>query len=165
VLGEYRRRQNESPRQCQHRDTGRMGQTETRRTDRSFWVASAVAESVRFDNGERGLSIRELAAASTRRARSTKDLTAFTGTEGETMDRVRTPEERFLDLPDFDFEPHYAEVKDHRVAAPLRVAYLELVWQGAVHQRDPTRPPVTFLRPGFQNFGAAGPEAPLLGST
>ncbi len=28
------------------------------------------------------------------------------------MDVLRTPDDRFVDLPDFDFEPHYAEVPD-----------------------------------------------------
>jgi len=41
------------------------------------------------------------------------------------MDRVRTPEDRFLNLPDFPFEPHYADVKDPSGAEPLRVAYLD----------------------------------------
>jgi len=41
------------------------------------------------------------------------------------MDRVRTPEDRFLNLPDFPFEPHYADVKDPSGGEPLRVAYLD----------------------------------------
>jgi len=41
------------------------------------------------------------------------------------VDRVRTPEERFRDLPDFDFEPRYAEVVDPTGGAPLRMAYLD----------------------------------------
>lgn len=41
------------------------------------------------------------------------------------MDRVRTPEDRFLNLPDFPLEPHYADVKDPSGGEPLRVAYLD----------------------------------------
>jgi haloalkane dehalogenase len=33
-------------------------------------------------------------------------------------DVFRTPEERFADLPGYDFEPHYADV-DERVVAML----------------------------------------------
>jgi haloalkane dehalogenase len=36
---------------------------------------------------------------------------------------LRTPEDRFVDLPDFDYEPHYAEVLD-QVGGTLRMAYL-----------------------------------------
>ena len=41
------------------------------------------------------------------------------------MDRLRTPEDRFLNLPDFDFAPHYAEVIDPTSVDPLRMAYLD----------------------------------------
>ncbi len=37
------------------------------------------------------------------------------------MDVVRTPEDRFRDLPDFPWEPHYVEVGDPK----LRMAYLD----------------------------------------
>jgi haloalkane dehalogenase len=40
------------------------------------------------------------------------------------MDTLRTPDERFRDLPDFDFEPRYAEVDDGE-GGTLRVAYLD----------------------------------------
>ena len=30
------------------------------------------------------------------------------------MDTLRTPDERFADLPDFPFEPHYVEVRRRR---------------------------------------------------
>jgi pimeloyl-ACP methyl ester carboxylesterase len=36
---------------------------------------------------------------------------------------LRTPEDRFVDLPDFDYEPHYAEVLDQD-GGTLRMAYL-----------------------------------------
>ena len=41
------------------------------------------------------------------------------------MDRVRTPEERFDDLPDFPFAPSYAQVKDPHGGEDLRMAYLD----------------------------------------
>jgi haloalkane dehalogenase len=41
------------------------------------------------------------------------------------MDRVRTPEERFTNLPDFDFAPKYAKVTDPTGGDVLRVAYLD----------------------------------------
>ena len=41
------------------------------------------------------------------------------------MDRLRTPDERFAGLPDFDFDAHYAEVRDPTGGDPLRVAYLD----------------------------------------
>lgn len=41
------------------------------------------------------------------------------------MDRLRTPDDRFVGLPDFAFEPHYAEVTDPTGGAALRVAYLD----------------------------------------
>lgn len=40
------------------------------------------------------------------------------------MDARRTPDERFEDLPDFDFEPHYLEVADGD-GATLRIHYLD----------------------------------------
>jgi haloalkane dehalogenase len=40
------------------------------------------------------------------------------------MNVLRTPEERFADLPDFGWQPHYAEVKSDG-AAPLRMAYID----------------------------------------
>ncbi len=40
------------------------------------------------------------------------------------MDVLRTPEERFADLPDFPFEPHYVEV-DSGDGATLRMHYLD----------------------------------------
>lgn len=40
------------------------------------------------------------------------------------MDARRTPDERFEDLPDFDFEPHYLEVADGE-GATLRIHYLD----------------------------------------
>ena len=45
------------------------------------------------------------------------------------METVRTPDDRFVDLPDFPFEPHYAEVPTLDDTDPagstLRVAYLD----------------------------------------
>jgi len=38
------------------------------------------------------------------------------------MERVRTPEERFVNLPDFPFEAGYADVKDPTGGADLRMA-------------------------------------------
>jgi haloalkane dehalogenase len=40
------------------------------------------------------------------------------------MDAVRTPDDRFVDLPDFPFEPHYVEVPDGD-GGSLRVHYLD----------------------------------------
>jgi len=40
------------------------------------------------------------------------------------MDTVRTPDERFVDLPDFPFAPHYAEVPDGE-GSTLRVHYVD----------------------------------------
>ena len=42
-----------------------------------------------------------------------------------TMERLRTPDQRFEGLRDFDFEPKYAEVVDPTGGEPLRVAYLD----------------------------------------
>lgn len=41
------------------------------------------------------------------------------------MDRVRTPDDRFANLPDFPFTPHYVEVTDPTSGAPLRMAYID----------------------------------------
>ena len=40
------------------------------------------------------------------------------------MEAIRTPEERFADLPDYPFEPNYAEVRDGE-GGTLRVHYLD----------------------------------------
>jgi haloalkane dehalogenase len=40
------------------------------------------------------------------------------------MEALRTPEERFADLPDYPFEPNYAEVRDGE-SGTLRVHYLD----------------------------------------
>lgn len=41
------------------------------------------------------------------------------------MDRLTTPDDRFLDLPDFPFAPHYADVADPTGGPPLSMAYLD----------------------------------------
>ena len=41
------------------------------------------------------------------------------------MDALRTPDDRFAGLRDFDFEPHYVEVPSSDGANPLRVHYLD----------------------------------------
>lgn len=41
------------------------------------------------------------------------------------MERLRTPEDRFENLPDFDFTPQFADVTDPSGGAPLRMAYLD----------------------------------------
>lgn len=41
------------------------------------------------------------------------------------MERVRTPDERFADLPDFGFATHYADVRDPTGGDGLRMAYLD----------------------------------------
>lgn len=41
------------------------------------------------------------------------------------MERLRTPDERFEDLSDFDFEPKYASVTDPTGGDALRMAYLD----------------------------------------
>ena len=41
------------------------------------------------------------------------------------MERLRTPEERFEGLSDFDFTPHYADVADPTGGEALRMAYLD----------------------------------------
>ena len=40
------------------------------------------------------------------------------------METMRTPDERFVDLPDFPFAPHYVEVADGE-GGTLRVHYLD----------------------------------------
>ena len=44
------------------------------------------------------------------------------------MQSLRTPDDRFVDLPDYPFAPHYAEVPalaDDAAAGTLRVHYLD----------------------------------------
>lgn len=41
------------------------------------------------------------------------------------MDVLRTPDERFADLPDFSYQPHYAEVDAGDGSGPLRMAYVD----------------------------------------
>lgn len=41
------------------------------------------------------------------------------------MERLRTPDERFVDLPDFPYVSKYAEVTDPTGGEPLRMAYLD----------------------------------------
>lgn len=41
------------------------------------------------------------------------------------MDIIRTPDDRFVDLPDYPFEPHYAEVPDGEGGGTLRVHYVD----------------------------------------
>jgi len=41
------------------------------------------------------------------------------------MDALRTPDERFVGLPDYPFEPHYLEVPSGDGGPPLRVQYLD----------------------------------------
>ncbi|MBK9035684.1 MAG: haloalkane dehalogenase [Myxococcales bacterium] len=41
------------------------------------------------------------------------------------MDRLRTPDERFADLPDFPYAPHYLEVPAGDGSPPLRMAYVD----------------------------------------
>lgn len=52
------------------------------------------------------------------------------------MDTVRTPDDRFADLPDFPFEPHYADIPDQD-GGTLRVHYLD--------EGDPAAAPVLLL--------------------
>ena len=40
------------------------------------------------------------------------------------MQYIRTPDDRFVDLPDYAFEPHYAEIDDAD-GGTLRVHYLD----------------------------------------
>jgi len=40
------------------------------------------------------------------------------------MQYIRTPDDRFVDLPDYAFEPHYAEIGDAD-GGTLRVHYLD----------------------------------------
>ena len=42
------------------------------------------------------------------------------------MDLLRTPDDRFADLPDYDFEPHYVEVPaGDGSRQPIRMHYLD----------------------------------------
>lgn len=41
------------------------------------------------------------------------------------MDRLRTPDDRFADLPDFAYAPRYVEVPAGDGSAPLRMAYVD----------------------------------------
>ena len=41
------------------------------------------------------------------------------------MDVLRTPDDRFADLPDFPFEPHYARRRRSATGGTLRVHYLD----------------------------------------
>ncbi|MEM7271905.1 MAG: haloalkane dehalogenase [Actinomycetota bacterium] len=52
------------------------------------------------------------------------------------METLRTPDDRFTDLPDFPFEPHYAEIDDQD-GGTLRVHYLD--------EGDPSAAPVLLL--------------------
>lgn len=52
------------------------------------------------------------------------------------METVRTPDDRFVDLPDFDFGPNYADLDDFD-GGSLRVHYLD--------EGPPTAPPVVLL--------------------
>lgn len=52
------------------------------------------------------------------------------------MQTLRTPDDRFVDLPDFPFEPHYAEIPDQD-GGTLRVHYLD--------EGDPSAAPVLLL--------------------
>lgn len=52
------------------------------------------------------------------------------------MDVLRTPDERFTDLPDFDFDPHYVEVSDG-AGGTLRIHHLD--------EGPPDAPPVLLL--------------------
>src|ERR1700728_5456843 len=52
------------------------------------------------------------------------------------MKTLRTPDDRFADLPGFDFEPHYAEVADSE-GGTLRLHYLR--------EGDPSAPVVVLL--------------------
>ena len=49
------------------------------------------------------------------------------------MDALRTPDERFVDLPEFPFAPHYVEIDDGEGGA-LRVHYLD-EGEGDAHRR------------------------------
>jgi hypothetical protein len=40
------------------------------------------------------------------------------------MQTLRTPDDRFADLPGYDFSPHYADVADGEEGGTLRVHYL-----------------------------------------
>src|ERR1017187_4106928 len=45
--------------------------------------------------------------------------------DNRSMERLRTPDERFEGLNDFDFAPHYADVADPTGGEALRMAYLD----------------------------------------
>src|SRR5262249_32707444 len=46
--------------------------------------------------------------------------------EGDPMELLRTPDDRFEGLPGYDFAPHYVEVpSDDRSDAPIRIHYLD----------------------------------------
>ena len=49
------------------------------------------------------------------------------------MNRVRTPDERFSNLPDFHFQPHFAAVTDPTGGEPLRMAYLD---EGVINAKE-----------------------------
>lgn len=50
----------------------------------------------------------------------------------DAVERLRTPEERFVDLPNFPYRAHFAEVKDPTGEADLRMAYYDVG-----HRADP----------------------------
>ena len=52
------------------------------------------------------------------------------------MKTLRTPDDRFTDLPGYDFEPHYAEIADSE-GGTLRVHYLR--------EGDPAAPVVLLM--------------------
>jgi len=41
------------------------------------------------------------------------------------MERLRTPDSRFVDLIDFEFDPHYVDVHDPNGGEPLRMAFVD----------------------------------------
>jgi len=41
------------------------------------------------------------------------------------MERLRTPDSRFVDLVDFEFDPHYVDVHDPNGGEPLRMAFVD----------------------------------------
>ena len=58
------------------------------------------------------------------------------------MRTLRTPDDRFIDLPGYDFEPHYAEIADSE-GGTLRVHYLR---EGTLRPRSCSS--CTASRPG-----------------